>query len=53
MTGKCELCEKTAELQLSHILPGAFFKWLKKTSSTGFLRFAEVPNKRVQDGFKL
>ena len=29
------------------------YKWLKDTSGTGFLRFGQAPNKRVQDGNKL
>jgi hypothetical protein len=40
-------------LQESHILPGFVFRWMKETSATGYLRFGQQPNLRVQDGLKL
>jgi hypothetical protein len=40
------------ELQESHILPGFVYRWMKETSATGYLRFAQQPNLRVQDGLK-
>lgn len=49
----CALCQKDKPLRTSHILPKFVFKWLKKTSATGHIRFADAPNKRVQDGLKL
>lgn len=52
MRAPCQLCGQTEELQDSHILPAFVFKWLKETSATGFIRFGEEPNKRVQDGYK-
>ena len=54
MTGKnpCRLCGTAADLQLSHVLPAFVFRWLRKTSATGHLRFGEQPNRRVQDGWK-
>jgi hypothetical protein len=48
----CKLCFKEEELQESHILPSFVYKWLKETSATGYLRFGQAPNKRVQDGYK-
>jgi hypothetical protein len=50
--GTCGLCEREAELCDSHVLPSFVFKWLKDTSATGYLRFADTPNRRVQDGLK-
>jgi len=50
--GTCRLCGETRELQDSHILPAFVYKWLKETSATGFMRFGQEPNKRVQDGYK-
>jgi hypothetical protein len=52
MLAPCRLCGQLAELQESHILPAFVFKWLKETSATGFIRFGQEPNKRVQDGYK-
>ncbi len=52
-TQKCRLCQKNDDLKESHIIPAFVFRWLKKTSATGYLRFADHPNKRVQDGIKL
>jgi hypothetical protein len=49
----CRLCGATKELQESHILPGFVFRWKKETSATGYLRFGQRPNLRVQDGVKL
>ena len=52
-TSPCRLCGATKELQESHILPGFVFRWKKETSATGYLRFGQQPNLRVQDGVKL
>src|SRR5260370_38660106 len=49
----CRLCGETKELQESHILPGLVYRWIKETSATGYLRFGQQPNLRVQDGLKL
>jgi len=49
----CRLCGETKELRESHILPGFVFRWQKETSATGYVRFAQQPNRRVQDGVKL
>jgi hypothetical protein len=46
----CRLCGAEGELQESHIVPAFVFRWLKDTSATGYLRFGQVPNRRVQDG---
>lgn len=34
------------------MLPKFVFRWMKKSSATGFLRFGREPNRRVQDGEK-
>lgn len=47
----CALCQKEAELQLSHIVPKFVFRWHKKASPSA-LRSSKDPNKRVQDGLK-
>lgn len=48
----CRLCGMEKPLRKSHIIPGFIFDWLKESSVTGYLRFGETPNKRVQDGYK-
>ena len=48
--GNCRLCGAECDLQASHIIPAFVFRWLKDTSATGFIRFGETPNMRVQDG---
>src|SRR5271155_846270 len=48
----CRLCGATKTLQKSHILPGFVYRWMKETSATGYLRFGQQPNLRVQDGLK-
>ncbi len=48
----CGLCEKSEPLRVSHVLPAFVFKWAKETSATGYLRFSQNPNRRVQDGLK-
>ena len=50
MQAPCRLCGEVAELQDSHVLPAFVFRWLKETSATGFIRFGQHPNRRVQDG---
>jgi hypothetical protein len=49
----CRLCGATKELQASHNLSSFVFRWKKETSATGYLRFGQQPNLRVQDGVKL
>jgi hypothetical protein len=51
MNGKCCLCQKEADLCLSHIIPKFVIIWLKETSP-GAIRDSRVPNRRVQDGIK-
>jgi hypothetical protein len=51
--GICALCEASAELRQSHIIPAFAFRWLKSRSVTKFLRSAKNPNVRVQDGDKV
>lgn len=50
---KCALCDKTAELKLSHIIPKFVFRYLKKDSFTGRMRRTSDPNRSVQDGDKM
>jgi len=52
MLQPCRLCGVPSELQESHVVPAFVYKWLKETSATGFIRFGQNPNKRVQDGYK-
>ena len=49
---QCALCAGSSDLQMSHIVPGFVFDWLRKTSATGHIRFSRSPNLRVQDGLK-
>lgn len=51
--GQCELCGQEKELQQSHIIPSFVYKWMKKSSVTGYFRHGETPNRRVQDGDKV
>lgn len=48
----CALCAQESPLRSSHIIPRFVFEWLKETSGTGHIRFAESVNLRVQDGTK-
>ncbi len=45
----CALCNQTAQLRVSHIVPSFVGKWLKQTSVTGFIRQLDNPNLRKQD----
>jgi hypothetical protein len=50
MEGYCLLCNRRAELQLSHILPAFAFRWQRR--SGGHIRHSASINRRVQDGAK-
>lgn len=50
--GNCRLCGQYAALEESHVLPAFVFRWLKRTSATGFLRHGRHIQRRVQDGEK-
>lgn len=50
--GTCLLCDRDADLQLSHILPAFAYRWKRETSGNGHLRLGSQPNLRVQDGLK-
>lgn len=50
---ECKLCGLNKELKDSHLTPKFIYKWLIKTSETGFLRTTENPNRKQQDGLKL
>ena len=49
----CALCQATARLQRSHIIPSFVFRWLRDTSVTPYLRASNAPNQRVQDGLTM
>ncbi len=49
MQGKCKLCKKKKDLEVSHFIPKFIGKWSKKTSITGFLRESNEVHKRAQD----
>lgn len=51
-SGICRLCQNTAELQLSHVIPAFVFRWKRETAGGGYLRMGAAPNKRVQDGIQ-
>jgi hypothetical protein len=48
----CALCKQDRELRCSHFIPKFVYRWQKESSGTGYLRFSQSPNQRVQDGFK-
>lgn len=48
----CRLCSADRNLQNSHILPAFIYRWLCRTSATGYIRSGAEPNRRVQDGEK-
>ncbi|HED37907.1 MAG TPA: hypothetical protein ENI76_06655 [Ignavibacteria bacterium] len=48
----CRLCLDSKPLEMSHIIPSFVFKWLKRTSATGYFRDHRSPNLRRQDGLK-
>lgn len=52
MDGICRLCGNEGRLEESHIVPKFVYRWLRKSSASGYLRFTANPNKRVQDGTK-
>lgn len=52
MKGICKLCDERKDLRESHVIPSFVYKWIKDSSGSGYLRFGETPNKRVQDGLK-
>lgn len=50
---QCALCSVAYEpRELSHIVPSFVYRWLKASSTTGFLRFGPEMNRRTQDGIK-
>ena len=50
--GQCQLCGKTGQLELGHIIPAFVFRRKMETSATGYMRPTYSPNRRVQDGLK-
>lgn len=53
MEGTCVFCGEKADLLQSHVLPAFVFRWLRNRSGQGYIRRADKPNIRVQDGLKL
>lgn len=51
--GKCQLCGKTTQLMLSHIIPKFITNWIKRTSATGYISQGTPDRKRIQDSHKL
>src|SRR5665647_1861288 len=49
--GICRLCDCEKTLKESHIIPKFVFRWMKKTGGK-YIRKADNPNKRVEDGVK-
>ena len=52
MKGICHLCDNSKERAESHVIPSFVYKWIKKSSGSGYLRAGLNPNRRVQDGNK-
>ncbi len=52
VSSDCALCGERPRREDSHIIPAFAFRWMKKTSATGFMRKANNPNRRTQDGAK-
>ena len=54
ISGDCKLCGRFGELEAGHIIPAFVFRYIRETGliTEGGLRFAEEPNKVVQDGDK-
>lgn len=50
---KCALCGRHARLFKSHVIPKFVVDWLKRTSTTGYIRQVIKPNLRKQDIDKL
>ncbi len=51
-TSVCWLCDQTAKLCESHIIPKFVFRWLIETGGSPYLRSGARPNVRQQDGDK-
>lgn len=49
----CALCNADAPLVQSHVIPAFVYRWMKETGATGYIRSADNPNKRTQDGLKI
>src|SRR5450432_2841681 len=53
VTRTCPLCDGLFEpTELSHIVSKFAYRWLKETSTTGYMRFGPEMNRRAQDGMK-
>jgi hypothetical protein len=48
----CALCAQSLPLRSSHVIPRFVFEWMRDSSATGHIRLGEIPNRRVQDGWK-
>ena len=47
---KCKYCENGQAIKNSHAIPSFIYKWLRDTSTNGFMRATNEPNQRLQDG---
>lgn len=52
MKRACQLCGSITDLRDSHLVPKFVFRWLLRTSATGYLRSTDRPNLRIKDGPK-
>ncbi len=50
---KCAICKTAHTHENSHIIPKFVYRWLKRTSPTGYFRGTANPNARHQDGEKI
>lgn len=50
---KCAICKTGHTREDSHVIPKLVYRWLKKTSPTGYFRGSAKPNVRLQDGEKI
>lgn len=50
---KCAICKTGHTREDSHIIPKLVYRWLKKTSPTGYFRGSSNPNVRLQDGERI
>lgn len=49
---KCKLCDNSASLRDSHIIPKFVFRWLKSTTTSPLTRYFKKPDHYQQDGLK-
>ena len=49
---RCMLCRREQATEIGHIIPQFVYRYMIKTSPTGFMRGLDNPNCRMQDGRK-